>query len=156
MQIHRVSYDHPDAVALVARVQEFYVERYGGPDDDPTGVADFTPPSGAFYLGYLDGAPVATGAWRIVGEDRLGTTCTAEIKRMYVVPEAQRRGLGRRMLAHLETTAAEAGLEALILSTGARQPEAIALYRAAGYEPVEPFGHYAGAPLNVCLGKRLG
>ena len=156
MQIRRVSYDHPDVVALVDRVQDFYVERYGGRDDDPTDPADFEPPAGAFFVGYVDDAPAAMGAWRVVGEQRLGTSRTAEIKRMYVVPELQRRGLARQMLAHLESTAAEAGIEALILSTGSMQPEAIALYEAHGYEPIEGFGHYAGASLNRCFGRRLG
>ncbi|GAA1957066.1 GNAT family N-acetyltransferase [Nocardioides panacihumi] len=155
MQIRRVSYDHPDVVALVERVQDFYVERYGGRDDDPTDPADFEPPAGAFFVGYVADAPVAMGAWRVVGEHRLGTSSTAEIKRMYVVPELQRRGLARRMLAHLESSAAAAGIEALILSTGSMQPEAIALYEAHGYEPIEGFGHYAGASLNRCYGRRL-
>ena len=153
--IRRLAYDHPDVTALVGRVQDFYVERYGSGDDDPTTPADFEPPAGAFFVGYLDEEPVATGAWRVVGEDRLGTSSTAEIKRMYVVPELQRRGLARVMLAHLESTATEAGLEALILSTGSMQPEAIALYEASGYQPIDGFGHYAGYPLNRCFGKRL-
>lgn len=155
MLIRPVPYDHPDVVTLVERVQDFYVERYGGRDDDPTDPADFRPPAGIFFVGYLDDAPVATGAWRVIGADRLGTTRTAEIKRMYVVPEQQRRGLARRMLAHLEATAAEARVEALILSTGTMQPEAIALYEASGYEPIEGFGHYAGGALNRCFGKLL-
>lgn len=155
MQIRRVSYDHADVVALVDRVQQFYVERYGDRDDDPTDPADFEPPAGAFFVGYVDGTPAATGAWRMVREPRLGTSETAEIKRMFVVPELQRRGLARRMLAHLEASAAEAGVEALLLSTGSKQPEAIALYEASGYEPIEGFGHYAGAPLNRCYGRRL-
>jgi GNAT superfamily N-acetyltransferase len=155
LRIRRTAYDHPDVTDLVERVQEFYTGRYGERDDDPTDPADFEPPRGAFFVGYLADEPVATGAWRVVGEDRLGTSSTAEIKRMYVVPELQRRGLARTMLAHLESTATEAGIEALILSTGAMQPEAIALYEATGYEPIEGFGHYAGYPLNRCFGKRM-
>jgi ribosomal protein S18 acetylase RimI-like enzyme len=155
LSIRRVPYAHPDVVTLVERVQEFYVERYGGRDDDPTTPADFEDPTGAFFVGYLDDAPVTMGAWRLVAAERLGTTRLAEIKRMYVEPALRGRGLARRMLAHLEATAAEAGLEALILSTGAMQPEAIALYESAGYRPIEGFGHYAGSPLNRCYGKRL-
>lgn len=155
LEIRAVPLDHPDAVALTERVQEFYVERYGGRDDDPMDPAEFTPPSGAFYVGYLDGAPVVSGAFRLEGSDRLGTTRTAEIKRMYVVPDRQRQGLARRMLAHLERAAQAAGYEALILSSGSKQPEALALYEASGYVPVPGFGHYAGAELNRCYGKRL-
>lgn len=155
LEIRRVGYDHPDVVALVTRLQEFYVERYGGRDDDPTDPAMFEPPAGAFFLGYLDGVPVATGAWRREGVERMGTTATAEIKRMYVVPEATGRGLARRMLAHLEATARDAGYEAIVLSTGARQPEAMALYESSGYERIEGFGFYASYPTNRCYGKRL-
>jgi GNAT superfamily N-acetyltransferase len=154
-EIRAVPLGDPDAVMLIGRVQDFYVERYGGPDDDPMDPAEFTPPAGVFLLGYLDDVPVASGAWRRVDVLRLGTSSTAEIKRMYVVPEAARQGLARRMLAHLETTARDAGVEALLLSTGLRQPEAIALYEACGYEPVEGFGHYAGGEYNRCFGKRL-
>lgn len=155
LRISRRRYDHPDVVALVERVQEFYLERYGGRDDDPTGVADFEPPAGMFFVGYLGEVAVATGAWRVVPDRRLGASRLAEIKRMYVVPELQRRGLARRMLAHLESTAAAAGIEALILSTGAPQREAIELYESSGYEPIDGFGHYAGMPLNRCYGRRL-
>jgi ribosomal protein S18 acetylase RimI-like enzyme len=155
LEIRRVPYGHPDVLQLVESVQEFYVERYGGRDDDPTEPADFEPPTGAFFVGYLDEEAVVSGSWRVVAEERLGTDRLAEIKRMYVVPQRQRQGLARRMLAHLEATARDAGLEALILSTGAMQPEAIALYESAGYQPVEGFGHYAGQPLNRCYGKLL-
>jgi len=43
----------------------------------------------------------------------------------------------------------------MVLETGAPQPEAVALYRSSGYVPIPPFGHYAGSPLSVCLGKPL-
>jgi ribosomal protein S18 acetylase RimI-like enzyme len=74
---------------------------------------------------------------------------------MYVAPAAQRRGLARRMLAHLEETAAAAGAEAMILETGTAQPEAIALYASSGYEPIASFGYYKDEPLNRCFAKRL-
>jgi GNAT superfamily N-acetyltransferase len=80
---------------------------------------------------------------------------TAEIKRMYVVPAQQRRGIARRMLAHLESTAASAGIEGLVLETGLEQPEAIALYTACGYEPVPGFGYYCGSELSRTFGRRL-
>ncbi len=155
MEIRQVTLDHPDAALLIERVQSFYAERYGGPDDDPMDPAGFTGVAGAFFVGYLNQVPVASGAWRWVREDRLGTTSTAEIKRMYVVPEASRRGLARQLLAHLEATARGAGVEAMLLSTGLLQPEAIALYESSGYQPIESYGHYAGMELNRCLGKTL-
>ena len=147
---------HPDAAALVEEVQQEYVARYGGPDETPLEPGYFEAPQGAFFVGYLDGAPVATGAWRrrrdVVVD---GVDDTAEVKRMYVAPAARRRGLARAMLAHLEATARAAGAGAMVLETGLAQPEAIALYTSSGYLPIPGFGFYKDAPLARCFARRL-
>ncbi|MEQ7849513.1 GNAT family N-acetyltransferase [Nocardioides kribbensis] len=155
LEVVRVPADHPDAVRLVEEVQAEYVARYGSPDASPFDQEVFALPSGAFFVGYLDGDAVATGAWRRSPVEALGSSVTAEVKRMYVVPRAQRRGLARRMLAHLEATAAEAGVEVLVLETGTLQPEAIALYTSAGYVAVPGFGHYRDSPLSRCFATDL-
>ena len=59
------------------------------------------------------------------------------------------------MLGHLEVTAAGSGAEVIVLETGLRQPEAIALYESSGYEPVPSFGYYKEEPLSRCFGKRV-
>ncbi|WP_188779175.1 GNAT family N-acetyltransferase [Marmoricola endophyticus] len=158
MWIEQVPITHPDAVRLIAEVQEIYTARYGSPDESPVDGSEFEPPEGRFFLGYDDGpggAPVATGAWRRSTVPALGSTRTAEIKRMFVVPTHQRRGLARQMLGHLETSAAAEGIEVLVLETGTKQPEAMAMYAAAGYEQVPGFGHYQGSPLSRCFARRL-
>lgn len=158
-EIRRVGFDHPDAAALVAEIQQLYVARYGSTDDDPTEAAMFRPPGGAFFVGYVDGVPVATGAWRACDAVALGAERTAEIKRMYVTPAHQRRGLARAMLAHLEREARAAAYDAVVLSTGPQQPEGIALYRSSGYTDIPPFGYYGEQPFAKAitfLGKRLG
>ena len=155
LAIVRVTITHPDATALIEAVQAEYVARYGGRDDSPVDAGDFEDPLGQFFVGYLDAEPVATAAWRRSSVKALGAEVTAEVKRMYVVPAAQRRGLARRTLAHLEATAAAEGIEALVLETGMKQPEAIELYLSSGYEPVPGFGYYCGSDLSRCFGKRL-
>jgi GNAT superfamily N-acetyltransferase len=156
MDIRRTAFTEPVAQALVAELQQEFVVRYGGPDETPLDPVVFEPPAGAFFVGWLDGTPVATGAWRFRPDvSALGRTVAAEIKRMYVVPLMQRRGLARLMLAHLETTAAEAGADVMVLETGLAQPEAIALYESSGYERVEGFGYYRDAPQVRYFGKRL-
>ena len=153
--ITRVPITHPDALRLIDEVQDFYVERYGSPDTAPIEPSDFEDPRGQYFLGLLGGVAVASGAWRRSTVAALGTEATAEIKRMYVAPSAQRRGLARRMLTHLETTAAAAGVEALILETGLKQPEAMALYTSSGYEAIPGYGYYCGHELSRCFGRRL-
>lgn len=156
LRIERVPITHPDAARLVQEVQAEYVVRYGGPDRTPLEPGYFEPPLGAFFVGYLDGSPVATGAWRRRTDvDALGSSNTAEIKRMYVAAAARRTGLARLMLAHLETTACDAGAEVMILETGVAQPEAITLYESSGYTPIAGFGFYKDAPLNRCFARRL-
>jgi GNAT superfamily N-acetyltransferase len=146
VQIEVTSYDHPDAVALIADVQQEYVVRYGGEDSTPVDPAEFAPPDGLFLVAYVDGTPAACGGWRAHGTD-------AELKRMYVAPAFRGRGLARAVLAELERTAGEAGFRRVILESGQRQPEALALYRSSGYEPVPSFGVYADSPEAVHLGK---
>ncbi len=156
LRIEAVGYGHPDAVRLIDEVQAEYVSRYGGPDETPLDPLMFAPPHGSFFVGYLGGVPVATGAWRRRDTvEAFGTTATAEVKRMYVAPAVRGRGHARAILAHLERTATDAGGQVMILETGLRQPEAIALYESAGYLPIEPFGHYRDSPIVRCFGKPL-
>jgi GNAT superfamily N-acetyltransferase len=155
-RVERVPITHPDAALLVEDVQAEYVVRYGGRDETPIEPTYFDPPLGAFFVGYLHGAPVATGAWRRRTDVEVGDTWqTAEIKRMYVVVRARRSGLARAMLTRLEETARAAGAEAMVLETGLRQPEAIALYESAGYTPVAGFGFYKDEPLSRCFARTL-
>lgn len=148
MQIVVTAFDNPDAVKLIAEVQQEYVVRYGDEDATPLDPAEFAPPRGLFLVAYVDGTPAACGGWRARETD-------VELKRMYVSPAFRGRGLARAILAELERTAGEAGYHRVILETGQRQPEALALYRSAGYEPVPSFGYYADAPEAVHLGKAV-
>lgn len=154
--IERLPITAPDSVLLVEQVQEEYVARYGGRDESPIDPHEFEDPTGMFFVGRLDAVPVVSGAWRRRADVLLaGTTRTAEVKRMYVAPAARGLGLARRMLAHLEATARAAGVEALVLETGQKQPEAIALYTSAGYARIPGFGYYRDSPLSRCFGKPL-
>ena len=155
-RIDRCAITHPDAARLVEEVQLEYVARYGSRDDTPLQPGYFEPPAGAFFVGYLDGVAVATGAWRLRSDvDALGSRACAEIKRMYVAPAGRRRGLARAMLRHLEETARVAGAEVMILETGTGQPEALELYASSGYATIPGFGFYKDSPLNRCLARAL-
>ena len=156
MDLRLVPFGHPDALRLIAEVQLEYVARYGGEDETPLDPLMFEPPLGSFFVGYVDEAPVASGAWRRRdGLQALGATTAAEVKRMYVVPHARGRGLARAMLAHLEASATAAGLDVMVLETGDQQPEALALYESSGYVPVPRFGFYACHESARYYGKRL-
>lgn len=124
---------------LLARGRPF------SPVDPPPGAAgaswvevhEMEPPGGAFLVVEEDGEPVACGGLRTLAPG-LG-----EVKRMYVVPHARRRGHARRLLIALEDAARAVGLERVRLDTNAQQPEAVALYHACGYAEI---ADYNGSP----------
>lgn len=153
IDIRLVGYLDPDAQALVAAALADLRERYddGEGDGTPIDPADFEPPRGAFFVAYLDGEPVASGAWR--GRAADGTT--AEIKRMYTAPPARGRGIARAVLAEVERSARAAGHSRIVLETGDRQPEAIKLYLTAGYRRIADFGFYKDEPGVRSFGKDL-
>jgi GNAT superfamily N-acetyltransferase len=158
MDIHHVSFSHPDAVRLNDRVQLEYAERYGNEGDaTPLDPGMFEPPHGLYLIVYdAAGIPVATGGWRTQDENEHGyADGDAEIKRMYVVPDARGRGLSRLILAALEDNARDAGRTRIVLETGIKLPEAISLYVSSGYEQCAKFGPYRFDTLSRCYAKPL-
>ncbi|AGS70110.1 GNAT family N-acetyltransferase [Streptomyces collinus] len=158
MIIRRVRFDHPDAVKLNDEVQAEYHLRYGdGGDATSLDATDFDPPRGAYLIVYdeLD-RPVATGGWRSQDDNDEGNADgDAELKRMFVVSQMRGRGLARRILAALEEDARAAGRLRMVLETGTKQPEAIALYTSCGYEPCDKFGYYRHYEDSRCYAKAL-
>ncbi|WP_296036614.1 GNAT family N-acetyltransferase [uncultured Agrobacterium sp.] len=80
---------------------------------------------------------------------------TAEIKRMFVDPEARGLRIGKLMMNALVERARELELEAIRLETGISQPEAISLYRKAGFMEIEPFPPYKPDPLSMFMELRF-
>ncbi|GAA3302497.1 GNAT family N-acetyltransferase [Streptomyces cinereospinus] len=158
MHIRPVPFDHPDAVKLNDEVQAEYHERYGdGGDATALDASDFRPPHGVYLIAYDEAdRPVATGGWRSQEKNDEGNEDgDAELKRMYVIRELRGRGLARRMLAALEDDARAAGRVRMVLETGTRQPEAMALYTSGGYEPCAKFGYYRHHEASRCFAKPL-
>jgi len=94
-------------------------------------------PAGTFVLGRAGATCAAAGGIEHVDG------ATAEVKRMWVAPAWRGQGVARRLLAHLEGVAREAGRTQVVLDTNGTLTEALALYRACGYEPT---GRYNGNP----------
>ena len=125
---------------------------YGGEADigPMREAAMFVEPDGVFLVVRdADGAALACGGIARFDDTR------GELKRMYVVPEARGRGLGRRLLEELEAEARRVGYRALVLETGDRQPEALGLYRSSGYERIPCYPPYDSRALSLCFEKRL-
>lgn len=79
----------------------------------------------------------------------------AELKRVFVQPEYQGRGIGSRLVSLLIEWAAELGYERMILETGELLAESCAVYRKLGFEVIPNYGPYADMPESLCMAKDL-
>lgn len=107
----------------------------------PAEPEEMTEPAGLFLLARLHGRPVGCGALKFHGRE------PAELKRMWVSPDARGLGLGRRLLGELERQARERAVRVVRLETNGTLKEAIAMYRSSGYTEVpafndEPYAHH--------------
>ena len=136
LRLRHCSIEDLDAITMLAEIQRFYITRYGGGDLTPYTATEFAPPTGGFWIAVHAGEQVGCAGLRRHDQQ------TAELKRMYVRATHRRQGLARRMLVVLEQKARDLGYRRLILEAGSKQPEAVALYRAHGYQPTENYGYY--------------
>lgn len=157
-RIERVDWNDERAVALRAAMDDEiaprYAEVFAGFDDETRALLadDFAvdPATIVDVILVTDAAGDAAGhaALRALGDE-------LEVKRVFVHHHARGRGASRALMAELERLAAERGARRLILQTGDRQPEAIALYERIGYRAIEVFPPYARFPASRCFAKPL-
>lgn len=94
---------------------------------------NLVPPTGLLLIARDGDAVLGCVGLRLLG-DEIG-----EIARVFVVPQARGRGLGRKLLDAVEHAAREHGLSILRLDTGSHLVEANRLYASAGYREVPAF-----------------
>ena len=95
-----------------------------------------------------NGRAVGTGALALHG-------AWAELKAMWVIPEARGLGASSSILAALEASARSEGVRILRLETGVESHAALGLYTRAGFTRCDPFGDYRPDPLSVFMEKDL-
>jgi GNAT superfamily N-acetyltransferase len=143
--------ESPAAKACLRAYFALLVDRVPGitaahvPDPDPEADA-FRPPHGTFLMALSDGQALACVSLK------RHTPATGEVKRLWVDPAARGLGLARRMMTRVEEEARLLGFSGLILDTNAALTEAIALYRATGWQDTEP---YTGFPATHWFAKAL-
>jgi GNAT superfamily N-acetyltransferase len=86
----------------------------------------------AFWVAAFDGRSVGCVGLRELAPGRV------EVKHLYVEPASRRSGVAAALMAAFEAEAARRGADVL-LETGTRQPEAIALYEGRGYRRRGPY-----------------
>jgi pimeloyl-ACP methyl ester carboxylesterase/GNAT superfamily N-acetyltransferase len=141
IRVHEEPFDAPVSATLVAdyvaEIKAMYPD--WTPDVPPrmTG-RDVEPPNGRWLVAYRDGRAVGCGGLKRIDER------VAEIKRIYVTPDARGTGVARTLLASLEQAARQHGYRFVRLDTGARQQASVALFSSSGYEPI---ADYNGNPV---------
>jgi GNAT superfamily N-acetyltransferase len=136
LQFTVVHQHDPLATPLLDELAVEYSSRYGGSATEEAAelhghpAHEFVPPHGVLVVATLDDVPVAGGAFRRYDAR------TAELKRIWTSSTHRRRGLGKLVVAELERRAHDVGYRRIYLTTGWRQPEAVALYLSSGYTPL--------------------
>lgn len=117
--------DHP-AANFVNR----HSAAFSDVDDHRT---QYAPPSGAFLVAVDGGRIIGTAAIRRIDDE------TAELRRMWLLPEYHGRGIGYRLATELLAFARAAGYLRVRLSTDALQRRAIRFYRQLGFYPIDRY-----------------
>jgi putative acetyltransferase len=140
--------DQADVHALLLTVRSWAEELYPPESRHGLDLDAYARPEIALFVARAGGIALGCGAYRL---ERDGS---AEVKSMFVVPEARGRGIGRAILAAIEDAVC-GRVTTLRLETGVRQEAAIRLYENAGFHHRGPFGSYRDDPLSVFMEKAL-
>lgn len=140
----------PEIIDLLHQSDRYAQSLYPAESNHLVDLETLETPDVAFFVARHDGVIVGCCALVDAGDG------TGEIKRMFVDPRARGLKIGRRLLERIEVHGRDLGLTAIRLETGIYQPEAIHLYRSAGYVDIEAFGSYQPDPLSLFMEKPLG
>ena len=145
MKVIKTNSDHPDFKKLSALFDEYLVDIDG---DEREFFAHYNNVQLDHVLVvYDEERAVGCGAFKKYEED------TAEIKRMFVLPEARGKGIANMILTEIESWAIEQGFAHFILETSPKLHHAIALYTKMGYQFIPNYGQYIGVENSVCMKK---
>lgn len=144
-----ICFVHPQSAdfrALAQRLDAYYFTLVG---DIQNRYADVNRPENMDGLAvvYENAVAVACGAWKRADDQ------TAEIKRIFVLPEYRRRGVASRLIRALEDHAQSQGFRKFILETAKNTGASHGLYLSLGYQIIDYYGSPAGAENCLCFYK---
>lgn len=148
MKICFVQPDSRDFRALAAKLDAYYFELVGDIQNryaEPNRPENMT----ALAVAYEKDMPIGCGAWKRID------AVTAELKRLYVLPQFRRCGVARSLIAALEADAVAAGIRRMILETAVDTTDSHRLYLSAGYAVTDYYGSPAGEANCLCFCKEL-
>ncbi len=134
---------------LIEELDDYMARLYPTESNFGFDIETLVQPPMRFYAVTVDGEVLGCGGFWLYDD-------YAEVKRVYIHPKSRGLGLGRKIMAHLESQMLAEGRRLSRLETGISQPEALGLYRAIGYVDRGAFGDYpADDPFSVFMEKAL-
>lgn len=148
MKLMRTNSSNTDFIKLCFELDDDLNNRYGKEQSkyDKHNVIE---ENETVIVGYLHEIPVASGCFKEIDHNSI------EIKRMFVTPSQRRKGFSKNILFALENWAKELGYSIVLLETGKGQPEAISLYKKAGYKVTGNYVPYIGIKNSICMKKKI-
>jgi GNAT superfamily N-acetyltransferase len=145
--VHTTS-ENPDFIFLYKTFDTFLWERYPELKTNywSNNIIEYNP---NVVIVYLKNKAVGCGCFKKYNDT------TAELKRMFVLPEARGLGLAQLIIREIENKAIEKGFEVLILETLYKQMEAINLYQKSGFEIIANYEPYTGLKNSICMSKSI-
>jgi len=148
MEIRRTAGDDADFLAVIQRLTAVLSE-LNGEQDGFYQQFNKVDPTATVVVGYHEGKPVASGAFRPMDERKV------EVKRMFVDPDLRGKGFAKAILKELETWAREEGYKQAVLETSKRLVPAVTLYQSQGYQQTPNYPPYEDVEDSVCFAKSL-
>ncbi|HXE54073.1 MAG TPA: GNAT family N-acetyltransferase [Tepidisphaeraceae bacterium] len=137
--IERITEPTAEVRLLITELEAELAAVYSAEQRHGLNLASIFRPEVSFFIARREHEPVGCGGIAFIDG-------IAELKRMYVRPDARGRGVARAILARLEQEARDRSVQRLVLETGDAQHAAIRLYERAGFGRCAPFGPYAQMP----------
>jgi len=148
MELRFVPAESPDFALLTGKLDEYYLELVG---DVHLRYAPFNLPKNfaSRIVAYENGVPIACGCWKVIDTE------SAEVKRIYVLPEYRRKGAATQIIRTLEEDILRSGRTRIILETARTTADSAALYTSLGFREIDYYGSPAGAENCRCFEKQV-
>ncbi len=151
-----ITLEHPDTLEIIEVIDELTaILSAPYPPESVHGysVQQLIDQRVAFHVIRVNGEIAGCGGVQFIKQHR--GPRYGELKRMYVRPAFQRRGLARQLLIGLEDYTKSHAINLLRLETGIYSEAAIALYQQHGFYEIAPFGDYVADPNSRFFEKKI-
>lgn len=147
--VRRESPDQPDVLTFLGKADERSSSLYPSESRHGLSLSALIAADVRFFVARRDNRTLGCGGYVILPDG------SAEMKRLFVDPDARGQGVGRLIVQEIERAALEEGVQTMFLETGVKSFEALNLYKSLGFTERGPFDTYRSDPLSVFMVKPL-